>query len=300
MSGFHTLTPMPRLLPLLLLLAGAARAQNAPVWNWEGSVRAFSGGTESAFQGGSDLGGFSYAGAVYELDKRTVLNPSVNLMTGARFERISLRHSPSVAVPDHLQSVAGRFGAEWLLSRKSWMFVEARPGFYGDDDLVANDFNAPVAASYHRLILPGFRVFGGLSVDRFRYSLPVAPFLGAIVRASPRWNLQLALPRLRAEYRAKWTPEEVVDLFAGLALDGGTYRVSPELGRKRSRHGVGGQVLFFESRRVETGVRYLRGGVTAELAFGWEIARRLEYKRPGLQYDGDGAPYLGLSLAGRF
>ena len=38
--------------------------------------------------------------------------------------------------------------------------------------------------------------------------------------------------------------------------------------------------------------------MTAELAFGWEISRRLEYKRPGIQYDSDGAPYLGLTLAG--
>jgi hypothetical protein len=270
------------------------------VWHWEGSVRGFAGGTKSAMEGGSDLGGFSYAGSVYDLDRRIVLDPSLNLMAGARFERISLRHSPSAALPDHLQSASARLGAEWLIDRRSWLFVDARPGFYGDDELSGDDFNAPVAVSYNRLIAPGFRALGGVSIDRFRSRLPVAPFLGAVLRASPRWNLHLTLPRIRGEYRAVWTPETVVDLFAGMAIDGGTYRVSRELGRRRGRHAVGGQVLTFTTQRAEAGLRWLSRGMTAELAMGWDFVRRLDYKRPGIAYDSDGAAFLAASASARF
>lgn len=290
-----------RLILAAVLTAAAlpASAQQPRSWGWQFDARSSASGTKSVEEGGTDRGAFSAVGAEYGARRRVHSSDRFNLTLGAAFERVSLRHDPSAPLPDHLQAVSGVASAGLVFNRKSWLTLTLRPGFYGDDELLAQDFNMPVAAVYHHLYRPNIHLIGGLAVDLYR-SAPVLPFAGALWRASERWNFQLTLPNLRVSYRAYWTPETAVDAFAGLSFGGGQYRVSKELGRRRGRPEIGGQILSFSTQQVLAGLRAARWGVEGEAYAGWAYSRRLEYARPGVTLKSDGAPTVGVSLTARY
>lgn len=287
-----------RLLPVLALALPCAASVAAP-WKWQFNGRYSAGGTKSAMEGGADLGAFRADSVEYDLRRRVLAGDRFNLSVGANFERISLRHGPRAPLPDHLQSASGVLAGGLILNRKSWLTLTLSPGFYGDDQLLAQDFNMPGSVAYHRLHRPNLHLIGGISVDLYRKS-PALPFAGALWRAAERWNFRLTLPHPRVEYRVHWTPEATVDLFAGLSFTGAQHRVSKELGRRRGRPEIGGQILSYSTQQVLAGARAAGGGVEGELYAGWAYARRLEYARPGVLLKSDGAPALGASLTARF
>lgn len=280
-------------------LTSSALAQEGQSWKWQFSTRYAASGTKSVKEQASELGAFRTDSVEYDLRRRVYASGRYNLSVGANFERISLRHDPQAALPDHLQSVTGALMGGLVFNRKSWLTVTLNPGFYGDDQLLAQDFNMPGSVVYHRLYRTDLHLLGGLSIDLYRKS-PVIPFVGALWRASERWNFRLTLPKLSVEYRAYLTPEATVDLFTGLAFSGGNYRVSPELGRLRGRHAIGGQILSFSQQEVLAGVRAAGAGLEGEIYGGWAYSRRLEYARAGIVLESNGAPTVGVSLIARF
>lgn len=286
-----------RLSVLHLAFAVPCAAAEADAWKWQFNTRYFASGTKTIEEGGRGLGGFRAEGAEYGLRRRAVSGPRFNLTLGAEFERVSLGRSQA-PLPDHLQAVSGAVTAGWVFNRKSWMTVNLTPGFYGDDDLLAQDFNMPVVLSFHSRPRSDLHLVGGLAVNVQR-RLPVFPFAGAIWRLNERWNFRLTLPNARVEYRAYWTPKATVDLFTGVSISGGAYRVSKELGRRRGRPEIGGQILSVSTQQVLAGVRAAGGGLEAEVYGGWAFARRLEYSRPGIVLKSDRAPTLGVSLTAR-
>lgn len=285
----------------VLFAAAAASAGEkvaASAWDCEAAIRYAGGGTRSIMEGGADRGAFRFDGAEYGL-RRRVRSGRLDVVVGAQFERVSLRHEPGAPLPDQLQSAAGRVTVGWLFDRKSWLVVDLSPGFYGDDQLLAQDFNMPAAFTYHRLLRSDLRGVAGLSVNLTR-DTPVFPFAGAVWQATSRWNLKLTVPNARAEYRVLWTPDATADVFAGLSFSGGQYRVSKDLGGRRGRPEIGGQILSFTTQQAVAGVRAAGKGLEAELFGGWAYARRLEFRRAAVRLDSDGAPILGASLIARF
>ncbi len=283
---------------LLLAFAVPCSAAEAEAWKWQFNTRYFASGTKTIEEGGRGLGGFRADGAEYGLRRRVLSGERLNLTLGAEFERVSLRHSPQAPLPDHLQAVSAALNAGYIFHRKAWATVSLTPGFYGDDDLLVQDFNMPAAIAFHARFRPDLHFIGGLSVNANRKS-PVFPFVGATWRLNERWNFQLTVPNLRVEYRAYWTPKATVDLFTGVSFSGGQYRVSKDLGRRRGRPEIGGQILSVSTQQVLGGVRAAGGGVEAELYGGWAFARRLEYSRPGIVLKSDRAPTIGVSLTAR-
>lgn len=288
---------IPRLF-LLAVLTVPASAQRPAAWGWQFTGRYSASGTKSLEEGGNDRGAFRSDGVEYGARRRVLSSGQFNLTLGAAFERVSLRHSPLAPLPDHLQSASGVATAGFVFQRKAWATLTLAPGFYGTDELTANDFNMPGVAAFHYLYRPNLHLIGGLAVDATRKA-PVLPFAGALWRLNEKWNLRLTLPNARVEYRAYWTPKATVDLFTGLSFSGGQYRVSKDLGRRRGRPDIGGQILSYSSQQVVAGASAAGGGVEAELYGGWAYSRRLEYSRPGYTFKSDGAPTIGVSLTAR-
>ncbi|MDX6770758.1 MAG: hypothetical protein SF051_14580 [Elusimicrobiota bacterium] len=288
---------MKNLLALSVFLA-AAPAAAQEVWKWQVTARAEASGRRPVSEAGRDLGGLGVWSTEQSLRRRFKTTDSVFVLAGASFERVGLSRPASAPLPDHLQAVAARLGAEWLIDSRSWAFVDAAPGLYGDERLSGRAANLPVAVQYNRLLRPGLRVLGGLSVDPFRKA-KVLPFGGAAWRLTPRWNLRLLLPEPRVEYRAVWDEAQTVDLFAGLSLSGGQYRVAEDLGTRRGRPEVNGQTLSYNATRVLGGARWMRGDFEAEIAAGWAAARRFRYEPSGVELKSDGAPFGGLSVSAR-
>lgn len=283
----------------LLSCALAVPVSAQEVWKWQASSRIEGSGLKSVTESGRDLGGLGVWSMEHSLRRRVRASDSVFIMVGASYERVALSRPASAPLPDYLQAAAARIGAEWLIDGKSWVFVDAAPGLYGDERASGRAANVPVAAQYNRLLRPGLRVLGGLSIDPFRKA-KVLPFGGAAWRLTPRWNLRLLLPDPRVEYRAVWDESQTVDLFGGLSLTGGQYRVSENLGARRGRSEINGQTLSYSTSRVIGGARWMRGDFEAELSAGWALARTFRYEPSGVELKSNGAPFAGLSASARF
>lgn len=287
-----------RMLPGLVVWFCASSATAQEVWKWQVSARTEASGLKSVSESGRDLGGLGVWSMEHSLRRRLRASDSVFVLAGASFERVGLSRPASAPLPDQLQAVAARLGAEWLIDSRSWAFVDAAPGLYGDDRLDGRTANVPVAVQYNRLLRPGLRILGGLSVDPFRKA-KVLPFGGAAWRLTPRWNLRLLLPEPRVEYRAVWDARQTVDLFAGLSLSGGQYRVAENLGTRRGRPEIDGQTLSYNATRALGGARWMRGDFEAELSAGWAPARVFRYEPSGVELKSNGAPFAGLSVSAR-
>ncbi len=282
---------------LAAVLCSAAPAPAQEPWKWQALSRVETSGFRSVSEAGRNLGDLGVWSMEQSLRRRMRASDKVYVLVGASFENIGLSRSPS-PLPERLQGVAARLGVEWLIDRKSWVFVDAAPGLYGDERLSGRAANVPVAVQYHRLLRPGLRILGGLSIDPFRKA-KILPFGGAAWRLTPRWNLSLLLPEPRVEYRALWGERQTVNVFTGFSLAGGQYRVAEDLGTRRSRPEVNGQTLSYSATRILGGARWMRGDFEAELTAGWALARTFRYEPSGVVLKSNGAPFVGLSLSAR-
>jgi len=283
---------------LAAFLCSAIPAPAQEVWKWQAAARVEASGLKSVSESGRDLGGLGIWSMEQSLRRRVRASDQVYVLLGASFENVALSRPATAPLPARLQGVAARLGAEWLIDGKSWMFIDAAPGLYGDERLSGRAANIPVAAQYNRLLRPGLRVLGGISVDPFRKA-KVLPFGGAAWRLTPRWNLRLLLPEPRVEYRALWDKHQTVDTFIGFSLAGGQYRVAEDLGTRRGRSEVNGQTLSYSATRILGGARWMRGDFEAELTAGWALARTFRYEPSGVELKSNGAPFGGLSLSAR-
>jgi hypothetical protein len=292
------LDPMTARLIVFAAAFASSPAFAQEVWKWQGTARVEVTGPATIKENGGKLGRLSMRRYEQSLRRRVKASESVYAMIGASYERLELELPAAAPLPERLHGVAARLGVEWLIDSKSWAFVDAAPGLYGDEGLSGRAFNAPVAAQYNRLLRPGLRVLGGLLFDPMRES-KVLPFGGAAWRLSPRWNLRLTLPEPRAEYRLLWDDRQTVDAFAGLSLTGGQYRVARDLGARRGRREVNGQTLGYASTRVLAGARWMRGDLELEAYGGWAQSRTFRYEPSGVELKAKRAPIGGLTLSGR-
>jgi hypothetical protein len=279
---------------LLLVSALPARAVEGDYWRWQFGTRQEMGSARRVPQTG---GAVSANSQEYSARRRVALSENLLATVGLGYERVELRPSAQVPLPDQLQALSGRLGAEWLLDRRSWVFVDASPGLYGEN-LEGRAFNAPVSAQYNRMLSPGLRALGGLSFDSFRKS-KLLPFGGVAWRLTPRWNLRLLLPEPRVEYRMLWDERQTVDLFAGASIVGGQYRVAKDLGIRRGLSWIGGQTLSYSQTRLLGGMRWMRGDLELEFSGGWAATRRFRYEPGGGELSSDKAIFTGLSLTAR-
>lgn len=262
------------------------------------SVEQRSSGSSSLKEGGTRAGSLRSDDAELSFVERVPLSDAFNLMAGFGYQRAELR-AAGAPLPQQLQAASARLGGEWLINSRWWLFINAAPGYYGDNDLTKDDFNVPGNIQANHLLRPGLRLVFGLAVDPFAKSA-VTPFAGAAWRLNRRWNLNLLPPKLRVEYRAVDDGNKRVELFSGLSITGGNYRVSGDLGSRRGRPELDGQKLSRQEVGFEGGTSLDWKGLRAELSGGWLFSRRFRYEKSGVELKADGAPFLALSASGRF
>lgn len=281
---------------LLLFPHGAVFAQE--VYKHQISFEQRSSGASSLKESGTRIGGLRSDDAEVSFVERVPLAGKLNLMLGLAYQRTELR-AVGAPLPQQLQAASVRLGGEWLIGPRWWAFVNAAPGFYGDNDLNKDDFNMPANVQINHLVRPGLRLVLGLAVDPFAKSA-VTPFAGAVWRLNRRWNLNLLAPKMRVEYRALDDENKRVELFSGLSIVGGNYRVSGDLGSRRGRPALDGQKLSRQEFGVEGGSSVDWRGLKAELSAGWLFVRRYKYEKPGVELRADGAPFAAVFVSGRF
>ena len=287
---------------LLGLCAASLNAQPASATFRPALIQSYSAGY--SWSGGSDLerGGKLGEVAVHHFDGsfsgRAPLNETTTFTYGAAFSINQFDADAGLALPDRLGEltvnlgITRRFSPQWSAS------AFLRPGIYSDlEDFSSDTFNAP------GLIMASFAQSAdlvwtfGAAVNPFsdRVAMPIA---GVRWKFAPRWLFNLGFPRAGVT----WEASERLSLRAGLGIQGGSYRVTENLGSPVA--GV--------RRLANTYVQYreIRFGAGADWALSKTVSlaveagvmtdRKFEYYDRDYTLNGSAAPYVTLGVNGRF
>jgi len=214
-------------------------------------------------------------------------------LLGVQGYRLQAGVPSDAPVPNTLQSAAAVLGFDARFAESWRVRLEAMPGAYSDfHDLSGDDFNVPLSLDVSYSIGPSLLVGAQLSVNPLRES-PVLGAAGVRWRFSENWLLSLWFPRPRIEYQL----DQGITLFGGITFSGGSFIVAEDFGSRRGRPDLDGETVDFREIRAGGGLRYAvddRFGV--ELGGGWTLDRRYHFHERDLLLNGDGAPYVQLSL----
>ncbi|MGB0580512.1 MAG: hypothetical protein ACPGVU_12475 [Limisphaerales bacterium] len=171
------------------------------------------------------------------------------------------------------------------------------PGLYSDfSDVSGDDFNSPVLIEGAYRVNDSLEVGIRANVDPFRNNVLVAtPGVSWLI--NELWKLELWFPRPQIEYSMR----DDITLFAGGSVSGGSFRVADDFGTSLGRPTLNGEKVDYREVRAGAGVRVEFGrGILGEFAGGWIFDRRFEFHERNLTLNGDGAPYVQVSLGAQF
>lgn len=225
------------------------------------------------------------------------INESWDWQAGVNWRRFDFGGSETAEAPNSLQSLSLQLGTRKQFAENwSWQFGIA-PGLYSDfEDISADDINAPAVLFFTYKQRPTLSWVFGLRGD-FYSDVPVLPAAGMRWRFAEDWTLDLILPRPRIEY----APTEQVTIFAGGELKGGGFRIAEDYGRAHGRPELNNDKVSYREIRVGGGLRYaMARWLAATLEGGWAVDRRFDFDDGDLLLNGDGAPYVQISISGSY
>jgi hypothetical protein len=199
-------------------------------------------------------------------------------------------------LPDHLQSFAGVISIERMQGKHVGAFFSIKPGFYTEDHLGLESFDAPMTiGSIFVLQKDKLYLFAGATASFLRGKLPVLPLLGIIWLPCDNLRLMGVVPDPRIVY----SPIKNLDLWIGGELVGGSFRTDHDediLPRKLS-----GTQVDYSDYRAGLGLTYSpHDGVSLDFGAGYSIQRSFDFNRAGEDYRADPAPYFRLAIKARF
>lgn len=200
-------------------------------------------------------------------------------------------------IPDGLYETSLRLGAIWRFA-EDWTFQTIlSPGLYSDlKDIDDGDFNLPGVALFFWQLQERLQLIGGAAVN-LRRDVPVIPALGARWGFADRWTLLAVYPTPRVEYAAS----DSVTVFAGAELIRTAYRVAEDFGDRFGRPELNDEDLSYNEWRVGAGLRWrIAPAFTVSLDGGWMGDREFNFDEVDVDLEGDGAPYVQLSVGGTF
>jgi hypothetical protein len=256
---------------------------------------------DSSFVFGSDLhrnGSFGdqYSiGNSFSYGHRILLNGNLYLHLGIDYNRFDFG-STTAPVPDHLQSVAGVIGIDYMHNNDVGAFIQVKPGFYTENDFDSASFDAPITLGRIFVLQPDkLYVFTGVNASFLRGQFPVIPIAGLIWMPTEQWKILAILPEPRVIYSpgGKW------DFWMGGQLAGGSFRTDRDNTIVPTK--LNGAQVDYSEYRVGGGLIYSPcDNVSIDLGGGYAIQRRFDFHRADIEYKTDGAPYLRLEFRAGF
>lgn len=247
---------------------------------------------------GSDLGGFGQQDVFQteiEVARRFQLKGNFYLRLGLAYNRFDFG-STGAPVPDHLQSVAGIIGIDYMRGKHVGAFFQARPGFYTEDHFGSSSFDVPMAfGSIFVVQEERLYLMAGATSSFLRGKVPVLPLVGMIWL--PRTNLRVmgVIPDPRIIY----SPTKKLDLWIGGELVGGSFRTDHD--DKIVPRKLSGTQVDYSDYRVGAGVTYTPvDEVSVDLGAGYSLQRSFDFNRAGEDYRTDAAPYFRLAIKAKF
>lgn len=202
-------------------------------------------------------------------------------------------------LPDRLQAYAIHLSGSRRLNEQWTATLTLRPGLYGDlEDIDSKTFNVPLllAASYATSRDLVWLI--GLRADAYAEH-PVLPLAGVRWRFAPDWSLNLTFPRAGVQWRVR----PGFSLDASASVQGGTFRISENLGTPAGLATGRLANTFLDYREVRAGVGAelsVSEHTSLRLDVGTFLDREFDYFDRNYALDGDSGTYVTLGLRSRF
>jgi hypothetical protein len=231
----------------------------------------------------------------FEYDHRFHLMGDFYLRAGIAYDRYDFG-STAAPVPEHLQSLAGVIGLDYVHDNEVGAFLWLKPGFYTENDFGSSSFDIPISVGRIFVLKQDELYFlAGLNVAFLRGGLPVVPLAGVIYIPSKKLRLMGTLPEPRLIY----SPNDKLDMWVGGELVGGSFRTDHNSNIVPLK--LSGTQVDYEDYRAGVGLTYSPcDAVTLDFGGGYAIQRAFKFHRAGENYRTDPAPYLRFELKARF
>ena len=250
---------------------------------------------ESDLNHGGSFGKQSELQNEFEYGHRLRLTGNLFLHLGLAYDRYHFG-STAAPVPNHLQSMAGVIGIDFMHGTEVGAFFQIRPGFYTQNDVGISSFDVPITLGRIFVVQEKkFYIFGGAYASFLRGGSPVLPLAGIIWIPSDNVRLLGLLPTPRLIYSAT----KKLDLWVGGELVGGVFRTDRNDNIQPGK--LSGTTVNFSDYRAAVGFVYtVSDSFKVNLDAGCSVQRQFDFARAGETYRTDPAPYLRLQLSAQF
>ncbi len=230
-----------------------------------------------------------------EYSHRFLLGRKIYLRAGAAYNRFDFGDS-SAPVPNHLFSIAGIVGLEYLVGKDVGAFLEFRPGFYTESDIGISSFDVPITGGRVFILQPDrLYLFIGANAAFLRGEYPVLPLAGLVWKPNEQWNIYAVVPEPRITY----SPTKKLGFWLGGQLAGGSFRTDRDNNIVPQK--LSNAQVDYSEYRAGLGLEYhpcdefsvLVGG-------GYAFQRRINFERADEEWKADGAPYVRVALRAEF
>ena len=231
----------------------------------------------------------------FEYGHRFQIRGNFYAHVGLAYDRFDFG-STSAPVPNHLQSLAGVIGVDYMHGSDVGAFFQVRPGFYGQNDFDISSFDVPITVGGVLTLQPDkLYVFVGAYAAFLRGSFPVLPVAGVVWIPNDKVSLFGVLPEPKLIFSAS----KKLDFYVGAELSGGSYRTddNPNI----VPHKLSGAQVDYADYRAGIGVAYaVNKNFTVDLGAGYSVLREFVFDRAGENYRTDPAPFIRLELKAAF
>jgi len=230
-----------------------------------------------------------------EYGRRMELTGNYYLHLGVSYERYDFG-STNAPVPNHLQSIAGVVGVDYMHGDDVGAFLQVRPGFYFQNDIGISSFDVPITVGRIFVVREDkFYILVGAYASFLRGDFPVLPLVGVIWIPSRQLRLMALLPEPKLIY----SPNKRLDLWVGGELVGGSYRTDRNDGIQPKK--LNGTQVDFSDYRAGVGVTYaVSNRISVDVGAGYSIERQFDFARAGETFRTDPSPYVRLQLKATF
>lgn len=225
---------------------------------------------------------------------RRRLSETDTLIYALTYTATILDQTTGTPLPDQLNDLGVRLGLSHRFTSEWSASVSATPGLYGDfEDVDGKTFNVPVLALATYRQSPELVWAFGARVNAYS-DYPVLPIAGVRWQFAPGWSFDVGVPRTGVS----WQVMEDLTLRGSLTFQGGTYRITENLGvPANSTRRLANTFLDYREFRVGLGAE-LALGERSSLGFdvGAMLDRTFDYFDRDYELDGDAGVFAVISL----
>ena len=230
----------------------------------------------------------------FEYAHRFQLSGNLYLHLGLSYDRYDFG-STAAPVPNHLQSIAGVVGVDYMHGKDVGAFFAIRPGFYTQNDIGISSFDIPITFGRIFVVRDEKLYFFLGGYVSFLSDYPFLPLPGVIWIVSDNVRVMGVAPNPRLIYSAS----KNLEVWLGGDFVGGAFRTDQNDNIRP--HKLSGTQVDFTDYRAGLGLTYkMNDHVSFDLNGGCSIQRQFHFGRAGETYRTDPSPYVDFRISAKF